>query len=81
MTDKELLQLSSFWIVLQKNTLNEQIYTIEATDEDSGRNAEISYTLQQENDWESFLLDPVTGVLTNKAVLDRETHPVYIVCS
>jgi len=63
----------------QKSALNEYIYTIEATDQDSGRNAEIVYSLEKENDWQSFLLDPVTGELTNKAVLDRETHPVYVV--
>ena len=53
------------------------VITILATDKDHGKNAEISYSLLQEGDYEYFEMDPVTGILRNRRILDRETKPRY----
>ena len=51
--------------------------TITASDEDHGRNADVFYTLLEENDWEQFLINGVTGDLSFKNKLDRETKSSY----
>ena len=51
-----------------------------ASDEDHGRNADITYTILEENDWEQFEIDAKSGQLTFKNKLDRETKSSYEVC-
>ena len=53
---------------------------IVASDEDHGRNADITYTILEENDWEQFEIDAKSGQLTFKNKLDRETKSSYEVC-
>lgn len=50
------------------------VLLVEATDEDVGENARITYSL---NDVPEFRVDPVTGVISTTKPLDRETTPGY----
>ena len=56
--------------------------TVRATDADSGDNGRVSYHLKarggalvQETD--QFVIDPETGELRTKVILDRERQPKY----
>ncbi|KAL4239415.1 hypothetical protein ACF0H5_000230 [Mactra antiquata] len=62
---------------LEKRPVGTAIIQIETTDADHGRNAEIVYSLEPENDWEKFAIDSVTGELTNAEILDREVKDFY----
>lgn len=50
-----------------------------ADDADHGANAQVRYRLKslQNNHWRSFAIDEITGVVTLRAPLDRETQKVY----
>lgn len=51
-----------------------------AVDEDSGRNGEVRYRLEFEenlNSTQKFAIDELTGVLTTIGELDREEKEVY----
>lgn len=54
---------------------------IEAEDKDSGANGEVRYHLRMgednSQDTPEFHLDPITGVLTTKLILDREQQHKY----
>ncbi|XP_065199574.1 protocadherin-like wing polarity protein stan [Planococcus citri] len=62
------------------------VTTVRATDKDIGRNGEIEYEIRSidgggigNTSSDTFNLDSVTGVLTTRAVLDRETTEVYTI--
>ena len=76
--------LLTFFIIIYADSFNFQeqdpgalIMNIEASDEDHGRNADITYTILEENDWEQFEIDAKSGQLTFKNKLDRETKSSY----
>ena len=50
---------------------------IKAKDDDHGRNSKVTYEIQKENDWQVFDINPDTGLLTNKIILDRESKDMY----
>ena len=49
-----------------------------ASDSDSGVNGEITYSLEEDDDDSTFLLNPVTGVFNVTRPLDYETQQYYI---
>ena len=57
--------------------INTEILVVLATDEDSGRNSEVSYFLQGVDNGRNFAVDRHTGRVTVIKGLDRETTPAY----
>ncbi|VEN48444.1 unnamed protein product, partial [Callosobruchus maculatus] len=62
------------------------VVTVKATDQDSGKNAEVEYSLASVvgggtstaiEDERAFKIDPKTGAITTRTALDRETAGVY----
>lgn len=49
-----------------------------ASDSDSGVNGEVTYLLEEDDEDETFLLNPVTGVFNVTRPLDYETQQFYI---
>lgn len=49
-----------------------------ASDSDSGINGEVTYSLEEEEEDEAFLLNPVTGVFNVTRPLDYEVQQFYI---
>ncbi|OQR73271.1 cadherin-23-like, partial [Tropilaelaps mercedesae] len=60
-------------------TIGTVVVEVLADDEDHGSNAQVRYRLKnlQNNHWKSFAIDELTGVMTLRAPLDRETQKVY----
>lgn len=54
------------------------VAAILASDSDSGVNGEVTYSLEEEDDEETFLLNPVTGVFNVTRPLDYEMQQFYI---
>lgn len=50
-----------------------------ASDSDSGSNGEVTYTLEEDDDDTTFLVNPVTGVFNVTRPLDYEAQQYYIV--
>lgn len=62
------------------------VITLKATDQDVGKNAEVEYSIQSingggnsntEDDHHAFKIDPKSGVVTTRTMLDREMCEVY----
>lgn len=49
-----------------------------ASDSDSGINGEVTYSLEEDDEDETFLLNPVTGVFNVTRPLDYEVQQYYI---
>lgn len=49
-----------------------------ASDSDSGVNGEVTYSLEEEDEDNTFLLNPVTGVFNVTRLLDYEIQQYYI---
>lgn len=67
-------------------SIGSTVITLKASDQDVGKNAEVEYSLQSvsggglstnEADNQAFRVDSRTGVITTRALLDRETTEVY----
>lgn len=56
--------------------LGASLATVQASDRDEGKNAEISYYLT-EGDKTKFQIDPSTGLVTTRVALDREQKASY----
>nr|XP_029518058.1 protocadherin Fat 4 [Oncorhynchus nerka] len=54
------------------------VAAILASDSDSGMNGEITYSLEEDDEDETFLLNPVTGVFNVTRPLDYESQQYYI---
>ncbi|XP_010898913.4 protocadherin Fat 4 isoform X1 [Esox lucius] len=54
------------------------VAAILASDSDSGVNGEITYSLKEDNEDDTFLLNPVTGVFNVTRTLDYESQQYYI---
>ncbi|XP_029297315.1 LOW QUALITY PROTEIN: protocadherin Fat 4 [Cottoperca gobio] len=54
------------------------VAAILASDSDSGVNGEVTYSLEEDDEDETFLLNPVTGVFNVTRPLDYETQQFYI---
>ncbi|XP_034969134.2 protocadherin-7 isoform X3 [Zootoca vivipara] len=66
----------------ENNAPGERVATVIATDADSGKNAEIAYSLEPsplsaESPGGLFTIDPVSGDVRVQAVLDREQRDTY----
>ncbi|KAM4854179.1 protocadherin-7 isoform 3-T3 [Thomomys bottae] len=60
----------------ENNVPGERVATVLATDADSGRNAEVAYSLDASAAG-AFAIDPDSGDILVNAVLDRELHDRY----
>lgn len=72
--------------VRESVTVGTTVITLKATDQDIGKNAEVEYAIQsingggtstEDEDKHAFKIDPKTGVITTRTMLDRETTEVY----
>ncbi|CDQ96329.1 unnamed protein product [Oncorhynchus mykiss] len=64
--------------VVENNKRDLFLTTLSATDEDSGKNAEIVYQLgPNASDNENFILDPYSGVIKSNVSFDREQQSSY----
>lgn len=50
-----------------------------ASDSDSGSNGEVTYSLEEDDDDSTFLVNPVTGVFNVTKPLDYEMQQYYII--
>lgn len=50
-----------------------------ASDSDSGSNGEVTYSLEEDDDDSTFLVNPVTGVFNVTRPLDYEKQQYYII--
>ncbi|CAF1326528.1 unnamed protein product [Adineta ricciae] len=67
---------SVYNISVAENTIPEYLLRLQAVDQDTAMNAELTYTL--ENDYQGlFRLDKTTGILTLNQALDYELHKSY----
>lgn len=63
-------------ISVAENTIPEYLLRLQAVDQDTATNAELTYTL--ENDYQGlFRLDKTTGILALNQALDYELHKSY----
>lgn len=54
------------------------VAAILASDGDSGVNGEITYSVEEDDEDSTFLLNPITGVFNVTRALDFETQPFFI---
>ena len=65
-------------LVSEDTTIGSSILEIHATDQDSGENARITYSIDKSTDVDDcFDVDPQSGVVTLKKMLDYETKRSY----
>lgn len=57
------------------------VIQVSATDADHGKNAEVHYYLAPEKDYTKFQIHKDTGLLTTRAILDREQQAQFEVSS
>ena len=76
MNGKSYLIPILMYCIIQEQEPGSLIFTITATDDDHGRNGDVSFTILEENDWQKFAITP-SGNLTFKEKLDRETKASY----
>ncbi|XP_075412906.1 protocadherin Fat 1 isoform X2 [Tenrec ecaudatus] len=50
----------------ERNAKREPLYRVIATDKDEGPNAEISYSIEEGNEYGKFFIEPKTGVVSSK---------------
>lgn len=71
--DKSVYEVSP-----EENTaVKSVIVTVQATDGDSGQNAEIRYSIVNPSNSDTFKIDPVAGVVSTLRTLDRESQAQY----
>lgn len=73
---QELLQVSDSAVLLCR--AGSLVAAILATDDDSGVNGEITYTISEDDEEGVFFLNPVTGVFNLTRALDYEAQQYYI---
>jgi hypothetical protein len=66
---------------MQNATVGSSIIQVRAVDSDIGQNGVVRYRFRQEfsRHWETFDINPTTGVLNLARQLDREKQKVYFV--
>ena len=69
--------LSPLWLPIS-TPAGSIVAAILASDSDSGANGEVTYSLEDDDEDETFLLNPVTGVFNVTRPLDHETQQYYI---
>ncbi|XP_059482643.1 protocadherin-like wing polarity protein stan isoform X3 [Neocloeon triangulifer] len=66
--------------VRESVSVGSTVITLRATDQDTGRNAEIEYSLKSNSSDEedmAFKIDPRSGIVSTRSHLDRETTEMY----
>ncbi|XP_066994105.2 protocadherin-like wing polarity protein stan [Anabrus simplex] len=69
--------------VRESVSVGSTVVTIRATDQDIGRNAEVEYSIVSQDaggsgdEPEAFRIDPKSGIITTRTMLDRESCEVY----
>ena len=59
--------------------IGSSIVTVRASDADAGDNGRVTYSLGGQDGGGLFRIDPNTGILTLRGILDRETKAVHVV--
>ena len=63
--------------ISELHSVDTEVFTIQATDADSGRNADITFAITGGNGRNDFEIDPVSGAVTLIQALNRETTLSY----
>lgn len=63
--------------LFQQQPVGTTVIQVSATDADHGKNAEVHYYLAPEKDYTKFQIHKDTGLLTTRAVLDREQQAQF----
>ena len=63
--------------VAENSPIGSPVIEVKAEDPDEGRNGRVSYKFARKESYDSFALDPVTGLITTKSVFDREQTGRY----
>ncbi|XP_075544524.1 cadherin-related tumor suppressor fat [Dermacentor variabilis] len=68
----------SYQIIIPENEpVGSELLTVSATDADSGLNGLVRYSIQSGNVNDSFIMDPHTGAMAIRRVLDYESTPEF----
>ena len=66
--------------VKESLSVGSSVITVRASDKDSGKNGEVFYSIKsQSSKPDVFRIDPVTGVISTRLPLDRETESTHTV--
>ncbi|VDH90723.1 protocadherin-16/23 [Mytilus galloprovincialis] len=77
--NKPVFQKSTYsGVVTENNGGGDFILVISATDQDTGDNSKLTYSLPKGVANDRFVLDPITGHLTATGTLDREEQSSYL---
>ncbi|XP_052077487.1 protein dachsous-like [Mytilus californianus] len=77
--NKPVFQKSTYsGVVTENNGGGDFILVISATDQDTGDNSKLTYSLPKGVANDRFVLDPITGHLTATGTLDREEQSSYV---
>lgn len=63
--------------VQENSTANTQVLDVDATDADLGDNGKVVYRIVKGNVKDAFEIDPDSGIISTKGVIDRETIASY----
>lgn len=63
--------------VAENSPIGSSVIEVKAKDPDEGKNGRVSYKFVTEESYNSFALDPATGLITTKRVFDRERTGRY----
>ncbi|KAK3610573.1 hypothetical protein CHS0354_009013 [Potamilus streckersoni] len=63
--------------VLESEKQGSPVQTVRASDRDSGKNGELVYSISNSSSGLPFTIDPVTGIISVVAALNRETKDMY----
>lgn len=71
-------EVVKLWITCLSHPTGSIVEAILASDSDSELNGEVTYSLEEDDEDGTFLLNPVTGVFNVTRALDYETQRYYI---
>lgn len=63
--------------VRESTSIGATVLTVRATDDDEGANADIAYSILNPQNNEAFRIDSMTGIISTRLPLDRETVQEY----
>lgn len=62
--------------ILEESGANQTVGQMNAVDRDSGKNAQLTYSLVGDHANDAFILDPKTGLMRTRRALDCELEPI-----
>lgn len=64
-------------LINENAAIGVRVLAVTATDSDSGKNGQVTYSITSGNIANTFYINPKTGTITLRRHLDRETVPTY----